>query len=141
MSPWKLLEGAIAVYTVSSQLGFEAILAGHRPRVFGQPFYAGWGLTRDCAADHPAWARRGRRLTLDQLCAGALLLYPYYWDPQAQRPVSAEQAIAAIASERDRLRASADPDRLTRGFWLRQVRKGRVLARAFIGRGLRINPD
>ena len=38
VSPWRLLEGAIAVYTVSSQMGFEAILAGHRPRVFGQPF-------------------------------------------------------------------------------------------------------
>ena len=41
VSPWRLLESAVAVYTVSSQLGFEAILAGHRPRVFGQPFYAG----------------------------------------------------------------------------------------------------
>ena len=29
VSPWRLLEGAIAVYTVSSQLGYEAILAGH----------------------------------------------------------------------------------------------------------------
>ncbi len=47
VSPWPLLEGAVAVYTVSSQMGFEAILAGHRPRVFGQPFYAGWGLTED----------------------------------------------------------------------------------------------
>ena len=47
ISPWPLLEGAVAVYTVSSQLGFEAILAGHKPRVFGQPFYAGWGLTQD----------------------------------------------------------------------------------------------
>jgi capsular polysaccharide export protein len=42
-SPWALLEGAIAVYTVSSQLGFEAILAGHKPVVLGQPFYIGWG--------------------------------------------------------------------------------------------------
>ena len=42
-----LMEGAVAVYTVSSQLGFEAILAGHRPQVFGQPFYAGWGLSED----------------------------------------------------------------------------------------------
>ena len=47
VSPWALLEGAIAVYTVSSQMGFEAVLAGHRPKVFGQPFYAGWGLTDD----------------------------------------------------------------------------------------------
>jgi capsular polysaccharide export protein len=47
VSPWRLLAGAIAVYTVSSQLGFEAILAGHRPVVLGQPFYMGWGLTDD----------------------------------------------------------------------------------------------
>ncbi|MFP4274543.1 MAG: capsular polysaccharide biosynthesis protein, partial [Paracoccaceae bacterium] len=47
VSPWRLLEGAVGVYTVSSQLGFEAIFAGHRPRVFGQPFYVGWGLTED----------------------------------------------------------------------------------------------
>ncbi|MGL4412855.1 capsular polysaccharide export protein, LipB/KpsS family, partial [Roseinatronobacter monicus] len=40
VSPWELLEGALAVYTVSSQLGFEAIFAGHKPRVFGLPFYA-----------------------------------------------------------------------------------------------------
>ena len=47
VSPWTLMEGAAAIYTVSSQLGFEAIFAGHKPRVFGQPFYAGWGLTLD----------------------------------------------------------------------------------------------
>jgi capsular polysaccharide export protein len=51
VSPWALLEGAIAVYCVTSQMGFEAILAGHRPQIFGQPFYAGWGLTED---RHPA---------------------------------------------------------------------------------------
>lgn len=47
ISPWALFEGAVGVYTVSSQMGFGAIFAGHRPRVFGQPFYAGWGLTED----------------------------------------------------------------------------------------------
>jgi len=39
LSPHRLFEGAIAVYTVSSQMGFEALLAGHKPVVFGQPFY------------------------------------------------------------------------------------------------------
>ena len=47
ISPYTLFEGALGVYTVSSGLGFEAIYAGHKPRVFGQPFYAGWGLTSD----------------------------------------------------------------------------------------------
>lgn len=76
-APWSLLEGAVAVYTVSSQLGFEAILAGHRPRVFGQPFYAGWGLTHD---EMPPQRRR-RKLTRAQLFAGAMLLYPLWYDP------------------------------------------------------------
>lgn len=77
ISPWALLEGAVGVYTVSSQLGFEAILAGHRPRVFGQPFYAGWGLSSD---DAPP-ARRQRRLTRAQLFAAAMILYPKWYDP------------------------------------------------------------
>ena len=77
VSPWKLMEGAIAVYTVSSQLGFEAVLLGHCPRVFGQPFYAGWGLTED---QNPV-ARRRRKLTRNQLFAGAMLLYPAWYDP------------------------------------------------------------
>ncbi|QDI75185.1 MULTISPECIES: capsular polysaccharide biosynthesis protein [Leisingera] len=77
VSPWALLEGAVGVYTVSSQLGFEAILAGHKPRVFGQPFYAGWGLSTD---DAPP-ARRQRRLTRSQLFAAAMILYPKWHDP------------------------------------------------------------
>ncbi|KIC07801.1 capsular biosynthesis protein [Leisingera sp. ANG-M1] len=77
VSPWALLEGAVGVYTVSSQFGFEAILAGHKPRVFGQPFYAGWGLSLD---DAPP-ARRQRKLTRAQLFAAAMILYPKWYDP------------------------------------------------------------
>lgn len=77
ISPWTLLDGAVGVYTVSSQLGFEAILAGHKPRVFGQPFYAGWGLTAD---ENPV-PRRERALTKAQLFAAAMLLYPVWYDP------------------------------------------------------------
>jgi len=88
-SPWSLLEGAVAVYTVSSQLGFEAILAGHRPRVFGQPFYAGWGLTQD---EMPPQRRR-RKLTRAQLFAGAMLLYPQWYDPLRDRLCPLEEVI------------------------------------------------
>ena len=77
VNPHTLLEGAVGVYTVSSQLGFEAILAGHKPRVFGQPFYAGWGLTQD---EHPV-PRRQRSLTRAQLFAAAMMLYPTWYDP------------------------------------------------------------
>ncbi|MDE4173423.1 capsular polysaccharide biosynthesis protein [Phaeobacter sp. PT47_59] len=89
VSPWPLLEGAVAVYTVSSQLGFEAILAGHKPRVFGQPFYAGWGLTQD---EMPP-PRRNRRLTRAQLFSGAMILYPTWYDPFRDRLCELETVI------------------------------------------------
>ncbi len=47
LSPWLLFERAPHVYTVSSQFGFEALLAGCKVTCFGVPFYAGWGLTDD----------------------------------------------------------------------------------------------
>jgi capsular polysaccharide export protein len=77
VSPWTLLEGAIAVYTFSSHLGFEAIIAGHKPRVFGQPFYAGWGLTQD----ETRVPRRTRHLTKAQLFGAAMIEYPTWYDP------------------------------------------------------------
>jgi len=95
VSPWALLEGAVAVYTVSSQMGFEAILAGHRPRVFGQPFYAGWGLTQD---DRPL-ARRNRNLTRAQLVAAALILAPTWYDPCRDRLCAFEDALGALEAE------------------------------------------
>lgn len=97
VSSWTLLAGACAVYTVTSQFGFEAICAGHRPQVFGQPFYAGWGLTADRHAR--ALPRRGRALSAEQLFAGAMLLYPIWYDPHRDRLCDAETAIEALAAE------------------------------------------
>ncbi len=97
VSPWALLEGAVAVYTVSSQLGFEAILADHKPRVFGRPFYAGWHLTDD---RHPlTFPRRGRRLTRAQLFAAAMILYPKWYDPHADALCELEQAISVLEAQ------------------------------------------
>ncbi len=95
VSPWKLLEGAIAVYTISSQMGFEAILAGHRPRVFGQPFYAGWGMTQD---EEPI-PRRRRTLTRAQLFAGAMIIAPIWYDPCRNRLCSFEEAVDQLEAD------------------------------------------
>ena len=95
-SPWGMLDRAHAVYTVSSQLGFEAILAGHRPETFGIPFYAGWGLSNDRHPDMPA--RRRRQLSPVQLTAAALLLYPTWYDPLRDRLCPAEDAAEALAA-------------------------------------------
>ena len=95
ISPWALLDGAIAVYTVSSQLGYEAILAGHKPVVLGQPFYMGWGLTDD----RQPLQRRQRNLTRAQLFSGAMLLYPKWFDPYHDRLCSFEEALATLTSQ------------------------------------------
>ena len=94
VSPYALFEGAIAVYTVSSQMGFEALLMGHKPVVFGQPFYMGWGLTDD----RKPLTRRQRVLTRNQLFAAAMLLYPKWYDPFTEQLCSFEVALRNLAA-------------------------------------------
>jgi capsular polysaccharide export protein len=95
VSPHRLLAGASAVYTVTSQLGFEAILHGHRPHVFGQPFYAGWGLSDD----RKPLPRRTRTLTADQIFAGAMIVAPLWYDPCRDRLCSLDQVIDQLEAE------------------------------------------
>lgn len=98
--PVALLERAEAVYVVTSQLGFEALLWGRPVHCFGMPFYAGWGLTHDGL---PAPPRRGdHRPTLDQLVHAALIDYPRYIEPHQHQPCGAETLIRAIGLQRRR---------------------------------------
>lgn len=91
-SPYALMDGAITVYTVSSGMGFEAILAGHKPVVFGQPFYAGWGLSDD----RQPIDRRQRTLTRPQLFAGVMLRYCKWYDPYRDQLCELEQVIDTL---------------------------------------------
>ena len=91
-NPHRLLEGAIKVYAVSSQMGFEAIMAGHKPILYGQPFYAGWGLSEDRAPID----RRTRTLTRAQLFAGAMILYPTWYDPYRDVLCSFEDTLSTL---------------------------------------------
>ncbi|WP_299023961.1 capsular polysaccharide biosynthesis protein [uncultured Sulfitobacter sp.] len=95
ISPYTLFEGALGVYTVSSGLGFEAIFAGHKPRVFGQPFYAGWGLTSDAFEVQ----RRQRSLTRAQLFAAAMILYPRWYDPYNDALCTLEKVIDTLEAQ------------------------------------------
>jgi capsular polysaccharide export protein len=76
-----------ALHTLTSLSGFEALLRGVPVVTWGQPFYAGWGLTEDRA---PALPRRGRALTLDALVAAALILFPRQVDPLTELPCPPE---------------------------------------------------
>ncbi len=88
------------VETMTSLMGFEALLRGRAVTAHGRPFYAGWGLT-----DAPAPFCRGRTLTLDQLCAAALILYPRYIDPRTRLPCPPELLLEWIDGERSFVRS------------------------------------
>jgi len=89
----QLLEVVDEVHVLTSQSGFEALLRGVPVTTYGQPFYAGWGLTRDLDLQPEVQARRSRRLSLDELVAGTLLLYPTYVSRITNRFTTAEQTL------------------------------------------------
>ncbi|MEC3948584.1 capsular polysaccharide export protein, LipB/KpsS family [Sphingobium sp. HWE2-09] len=89
-----LVQAVDDVHVLSSLTGFEALMRGCAVTVHGMPFYAGWGLTRDRAT---AIARRGRQLSVDQLVAGALILYPRYLDPVTRLPCGPEVMVDRMA--------------------------------------------
>jgi capsular polysaccharide export protein len=116
-----LLGQVDAVHTITSLAGFEALLRGLPVTCWGRPFYAGWGLTQDRAPI----PRRARRLSLDELVAGALILHPRYQDPVTLLPTTPEALL-------DRL-AEAAPWRGGVVAWLRRW-QGAALARLARGR-------
>lgn len=93
--PCGLLERAAAVYTVTSQMGFEALLWGRPLRCFGLPFYAGWGLS----GDEQATPRR-RPASLEALVHAALVAYPRYIDPETRQRCEVERLLDWVALQR-----------------------------------------
>ena len=83
------LEQVDEVHVMTSLAGFEALLRGRKVVCYGQPFYAGWGLTTDV---HPP-ERRRRLLSLDALVAGALILYPRYFSQSGSADSTPERAL------------------------------------------------
>jgi capsular polysaccharide export protein len=128
------IEACDEVHTMTSLTGFDALLRGKTVVTYGQPFYAGWGLTQDMECDAPAWGRRTRRLSLDELVAGALLRYPVYWDEELRGYTSCEAVLHRIVERRSRLEASGQLGRLHAGWLRRQGRKLQALYQAWTRR-------
>ena len=97
-----LLEHASAVFAVTSQVGFEALLWQKPVYVFGMPFYAGWGLTHDHLA---APARRNalkrqatRPVDISALAYAALIAYGRYISPDSGQPCSFYQLLSLLSA-------------------------------------------
>lgn len=110
ISPLSLLEQVDKVYVVTSQMGFEALMLEKPVVCFGQPWYAGWGLTDD---RHPGMEtlRRRRNVprTLEQLFEAAYLHYTRYIDPVSGAPGTIFDVIDWLA----RNKAASDKTRGT----------------------------
>ena len=81
---------------MKSLSGFEALLRGRAVTCWGTSPYPGWDLTQD----RVACPRRTRRLTIEELAAAALGLYPAHLAPTAGGgglPCAAEDVLALLA--------------------------------------------
>ena len=95
--PARLLERARAVYVVTSQMGFEALLWGRPVHCFGMPFYGGWGLTHD---RREAPLRRRQGASLEALVHAALVAGCRCIDPHRHQHCRIETLMAAIGLQR-----------------------------------------
>lgn len=100
------------VHVITSLAGFEALLRGKKVVCYGQPFYAGWGLTQDIIA----CSRRTRTLTLEQLVAGVLMLYPLYLCPRSGYYSNALQTARVLAAQAQQQTGTRPP------LWARGLR-------------------
>ena len=95
-SPISLLSQADVVYTVTSQMGFEALMLGKEVHCFGMPFYAGWGLT----IDKQTCPRRTRKRSLEEVFAAAYMLYARYVNPIREERCDIHDTISLLAEQR-----------------------------------------
>ncbi|MEY4982148.1 MAG: hypothetical protein RIR62_414, partial [Pseudomonadota bacterium] len=102
--PAALIAACDAVWTLTSLLGFEALLRGKPVTCLGAPFYAGWGLTADLGPV-PDRRRRGpdgslRQVDVLHLAHAALIAYPRGFDPVSRRPCPPEVLVDRLAQGR-----------------------------------------
>ncbi len=90
------IEQCDEVHTMTSTVGFEALIRNVPVVTYGLPFYAGWGLTKD----HLSCERRNRKLTLEELVCGALMKYPRYFNPDTGEFTTAHKVVRLLASDK-----------------------------------------
>lgn len=97
-----VLSDAGEVHTMTSLVGFEAMMRGIKVVTYGLPFYAGWGLSEDMHRCE----RRTRTLNIDELVAGVYLLYPRYIDPISMKRCEIENVLDFVDKQRSIYRHS-----------------------------------
>ena len=91
----QMLETVDHVYTITSQVGFEALLRGIKVTTLGAPFYSGWGLTDD----RQIVERRNVKRTILDLFAVCYIKYPMYINPYTKKRIEIEDATRQAITE------------------------------------------
>lgn len=82
VNPISLIEQFDEVWTVSSQLGFEALMLNKSVVCYGTPFYSGYGLTDDRNKSSAIEFRRTfNNLTVEDIFYNAYISYSDYYNP------------------------------------------------------------
>lgn len=97
INPISLLEYCDKVYVCTTQFGLEALMCNKEVHVFGMPFYAGWGLTKD----EQNCERRTNTRTLEELFYIAYIMYSHYVSPETKSSCEIEDAIDYLLKLRE----------------------------------------
>ncbi|MDO4896563.1 MAG: capsular polysaccharide biosynthesis protein [Moraxella sp.] len=109
-NPIALISQAQAVYTVSSHMGFEALMLGRRVHNFGANWYAGFGLTDDDFVKNTAiyqnlichyQALNITKASLTQLFYASYVLYSRYANPATGCACDIETVMDYLRLNRD----------------------------------------
>lgn len=117
VNPIALLRQVDHVYTVSSHMGFEALMLGKSVHCFGVSWYSGWGLTDDHHAPKKLMAQVLQRrhdylaaygndgaeasFSVNQLFYAAYMAYSRYADPASAQPCQINEAMDWLVTNRD----------------------------------------
>ena len=129
LNPIELLKQVSDVYTVSSHMGFEALMLGKKVHCFGVSWYSGWGLTDDTnapknllkavqkrrlesaeillsnrdlsnSAMFPATSHKTLETSLETLFYSAYIDYSRYVDPATKQACDIDTAIEWLVTNR-----------------------------------------
>lgn len=95
VNPFDLFDVVDEVFVCTSQLGFEAVMAGKQVHCFAAPFYAGWGLT----VDRMIVPRRKSKRTLSEVFHLFYIEHSRYFVPD-KGTADLEHLIAYLVEQR-----------------------------------------
>lgn len=115
---YSVIDRCDEIHVLTSLVGFESLLRQKTVVCYGNPFYAGWNLTKDMDPIH----RRNNKRTLEELAYIALVAYPFYLHPLTQQLTSIESIIAVLTADKSSVKTGV-------GYWHRLWKKVSALVK------------